>query len=76
MCSKDMTWAGGIDCFFPPLFMAELYQFRSLNRVYRSNVTECIKFHSVELPSRVLLDAAVQQVMMEHSYAQLPLSKR
>lgn len=73
MCSKDMWWAEGIDCFFP-LFMGELYQFRAINRVYRSN--ECIDFSSVELPSRILLDAAVQQVMTEHSYAQLPLSKR
>ena len=29
-----------------------------------------------ELPSRVLLDAAVQRVLSEHSYAQLPLNKR
>ena len=54
--------------------MGELYQFRAINRVYRSN--ECIDFSSVELPSRILLDAAVQRVMTEHSYAQLPLSKR
>lgn len=29
-----------------------------------------------ELPSRMLLDAAVQRVLSEHSYAQLPLNKR
>ena len=38
--------------------------------------TDSVTLYCAELPSRVLLDAAVQQVMTEHSYAQLPLSKR
>ena len=58
--------------------VANLYirQSQPISHVYRSDVTDSIKFYCAELPSWVLLDAAVQRVMTEHSYAQLPLSKR
>ena len=72
MCSKGMTWAGEL----PVDFTGKLRQFQAIRHVYRSDVTDSMKFYCAELPSRVLLDAAVQQVMTEHSYAQLPLSKR
>ena len=29
-----------------------------------------------ELPSRILLDTVMRDILLEHSYAQLPLSKR
>lgn len=40
------------------------------------HMLQCILVLLLELPSRVLLDKAIKRITEEHSYAQLPLSKR